>query len=276
MAFAVRAGMCYLGVTAAPARREDDELARRGIFRAIFEALAIAWYHRRAVYTVPLNMISRVMPFGTVTIQRLRGVKIGRRCIIPKEVFFDDMDPYLIEVGDDVVMAPGVRIFAHVHYGARLYEYMGGRQVGRVKICSGAYLGSNVVVLRGVTIGECAVVGAGAVVTTEIAPYTLAVGVPARPVRKLDKRYKADDPTIFDVFWRKPEPLSEDAPAGTSDSGEPVAGGRAGAPAPGSAGNRLWAGPVEPGDPAEPSAAPGRRAPQARSQEDDEGPSGAS
>lgn len=180
---------------------------KRTFLRTIREALAIGWYHRRALYTVPLNLLSRVMPVGTVTIQRLRGVKIGRRCIIPKEVFFDDMDPRYIEIGDEVVMAPGVRIFAHVHFGRRLYEYMGGRQVERVRVESGAYLGANVVVLKGVTIGECAVVGAGAVVTEDLPPYCLAGGVPARVIRKLDKKYQPGEGTLYEVFCRPPVPL---------------------------------------------------------------------
>lgn len=190
-----------------------------GFFRRIYQSLAIGCYHWRSIYAVPLNMLSRILPFGQVWIQRLRGVKIGRRCIIPKEVFIDDMDPHYIEIGDEVVMAPGVRIFAHVHYGARLYEYMGGREVARVKICSGAYLGANVVVLKGVTIGECAVIGAGSVVTQDIPPFSLAVGAPAKVVRKLEKRFKPADGALYDVFFRKAEPLDvphsgKDASAG--------------------------------------------------------------
>lgn len=168
------------------------------------------------MYTVPLNLISRLCPFGTVFFQRLRGVKIGSRCIIPKEVFIDDMDPHMVEIGNDVVMAPGVRIFAHVHYGRRLYEYMGGRVVDKVKICDGAYLGGNVVVLKGVTIGECAVIGAGSVVTKDIPPFSLAVGIPARSVRKLKKRYKRGDGSLYDVFFKKTERLEEGEEENTS------------------------------------------------------------
>jgi len=155
-------------------------------------------------------MLSRVCPFGTVILQRLRGVKIGRGCIIPKEVFIDDMDPYMIEIGNDVVMAPGVRIFAHVHYGRRLYQYMGGRVVEKVRICDGAYLGANVVVLKGVTIGECAVIGAGSIVTKDIPPFSLAVGAPARVIRKLEKRYQKRNESLYDVFFNEPELLEEE------------------------------------------------------------------
>jgi len=58
------------------------------------------------------------MPFGTVTIQRLRGAKIGRRCIIAKEVFIDNTDPHLVEIGDDVMMAPEVRAALEAASGA--------------------------------------------------------------------------------------------------------------------------------------------------------------
>jgi len=197
---------------------EERVLAKRSLWRRFVGALRICLFHWRAAYTVPLNLLSRIMPFGTNTIQRLRGVKIGRGCIIPKEVFFDDMDPYLITLGDEVMMAPGVRIFAHVHYGARLYEYMGGRKAEPVKICDGAYLGTNVIVLKGVTIGECAVIGAGSVVTKDIPAYSLAVGAPARVVRELEKRYRrpADaigELTLYDVFFREAVPLENEGEA---------------------------------------------------------------
>jgi acetyltransferase-like isoleucine patch superfamily enzyme len=47
------------------------------------------------------------------------------------------------------------------------------------------WLGARVIVLRGVTIGVGSVVGAGSIVTHDIPPHTLAVGVPARPIRDL-------------------------------------------------------------------------------------------
>ncbi len=47
-----------------------------------------------------------------------------------------------------------------------------------------AYLGTGSIVLPGVRIGRGAIVGAGAVVTKDIPPYMIAVGVPARPIKK--------------------------------------------------------------------------------------------
>jgi acetyltransferase-like isoleucine patch superfamily enzyme len=49
-----------------------------------------------------------------------------------------------------------------------------------------ALISSQCIILKGVTIGRAAVVGAGAVVTKDVAPYTLVAGNPARFIRKLD------------------------------------------------------------------------------------------
>jgi acetyltransferase-like isoleucine patch superfamily enzyme len=59
------------------------------------------------------------------------------------------------------------------------------RREGRVLVQDGAFLGAHVVVLPGVTIGTGAVIGAGAVVTRDIPPHAVAVGVPARVIKHL-------------------------------------------------------------------------------------------
>lgn len=55
-----------------------------------------------------------------------------------------------------------------------------------VIIGANVWLGDGVVVCPGVTFGEGSVAGANAVVTTDVAPYTLVAGVPARPIRRYD------------------------------------------------------------------------------------------
>lgn len=57
-----------------------------------------------------------------------------------------------------------------------------------VTIGDGAYLGLGAIVLPGVTVGAQAYVGTGALVTRDVAPATLVVGNPARPVRRHDPR----------------------------------------------------------------------------------------
>lgn len=54
------------------------------------------------------------------------------------------------------------------------------------RICRGASIGSNATILAGITVGAGALVGAGSVVTRDVAPGAVVVGVPARVIRMLD------------------------------------------------------------------------------------------
>lgn len=52
-----------------------------------------------------------------------------------------------------------------------------------IRICHGAWIGARVIILKGVTIGEKAIVGAGSVVTKDVAPYTIVAGNPAKFIK---------------------------------------------------------------------------------------------
>jgi acetyltransferase-like isoleucine patch superfamily enzyme len=88
-----------------------------------------------------------------------------------------------IEFEDGVMTAPGLRIATINHdmnQRHRIYTY------GKVHIKKNAWLGMNVTVCPGVTIGAYAVVAAGAVVTKDVPDYAVVGGVPARVIRMLD------------------------------------------------------------------------------------------
>jgi galactoside O-acetyltransferase len=54
-----------------------------------------------------------------------------------------------------------------------------------VKIEDKVWIGFNSIILKGVTVGEGAIVGAGSVVTKDVPPYTIVAGNPARIIREL-------------------------------------------------------------------------------------------
>lgn len=93
-----------------------------------------------------------------------------------------------ITIEDNVMFAANVQLLSNNHD-----EY--DRQVLTCKpihIKKGAWIGAGVSILPGVTIGEYAIVGAGAIVTKDVGDYEVAVGVPAKVVKTLDKD-KFDD-----------------------------------------------------------------------------------
>jgi acetyltransferase-like isoleucine patch superfamily enzyme len=92
-----------------------------------------------------------------------------------------------IEIGPGVLFARGVYISDHSHrYDdvGRPVLAQGVTKVQPVWIGADAWLGENVVVLPGVRIGRGAVVGANAVVSHDVADYTVAVGAPAAEVKR--------------------------------------------------------------------------------------------
>ncbi len=88
-----------------------------------------------------------------------------------------------IEIGDAVLMAWNVQILDFHHRTTdrtRPIWQQGVDRVAPVKIKEGAWLGTNVVVMPGVTIGRNAVVGANSVVNSDVPDFATAVGAPAR------------------------------------------------------------------------------------------------
>ena len=88
-----------------------------------------------------------------------------------------------IEFEDGAMSAPGLRIATINHdMNERHTKYT----YGKVLVKKNAWLGMNVTICPGVTIGEYAVVAAGAVVTKDVPDYAVVGGVPAKVIRYLD------------------------------------------------------------------------------------------
>lgn len=88
-----------------------------------------------------------------------------------------------VTIEDNVQIAGNVSLLSNNH---DLYDRM-ILTCKPILIKTGAWIGANVCVLPGVTIGKYAVVGAGSVVTKNIPDYTVAVGNPARVIQTLDE-----------------------------------------------------------------------------------------
>jgi len=117
-------------------------------------------------------------------------VKIGKQSHIARLVSIDDRNPELIEIGNGVAITTGVMILTHqrdlTNYSPGMFAMHCPFKEGKVIIKDGAHIGIGAIIMPGVTIGEGAIIGANAVVTKDIPPYSLAVGVPARRIRYRD------------------------------------------------------------------------------------------
>lgn len=127
------------------------------------------------------------IPSLTVKLERARGVKIGKHVYLGTNVEFDSVYPQLITIEDYVSIGMNSMVFAHSNptYSIDLKKHYYPRKVAPVHIKRGVWIAPGCTILAGVTIGENSVVASGAVVVSDVEPYTVVGGVPARIIKKL-------------------------------------------------------------------------------------------
>ena len=153
-----------------------------------------AYIHQNALVEdgVKVGRGTRVWAFVHI----LPGAVIGEECNICDHVFIEGD----VTIGDRVTIKCGVQVWD----GLRIEDdvFIGPNatftndpfprskkefELLHTRVKRGATIGANATVLPGITIGEKAMVGAGAVVTRDVPDRTLVVGNPARVVRSLDE-----------------------------------------------------------------------------------------
>ncbi|MEO0247581.1 MAG: DapH/DapD/GlmU-related protein [candidate division WOR-3 bacterium] len=123
----------------------------------------------------------------------LKNTRIGKNCVLGQNVMAgpnvvignrvkiqNNVSVYEgVELEDDVFCGPSM-VFTNVINPRSFIERK--HEFKKTLVKKGATIGANATVVCGVTIGEYALVGAGAVVTKDVPPYALVVGVPAKQV----------------------------------------------------------------------------------------------
>jgi acetyltransferase-like isoleucine patch superfamily enzyme len=102
-----------------------------------------------------------------------------------------------ISIGNDVLIAAGASIISQEH---PIEPPRWGRVVSKaVRIGNEVWIGVNAVVLPGVTIGDGAIVAAGAVVTRDVPPYAIVAGVPAKVIRNIATPLQSSEERLGDI-----------------------------------------------------------------------------
>lgn len=126
-------------------------------------------------------------------------LRIGNQVTITDNCYISCAEK--IEIGDGVLFGTGVFVCDNLHGKNRFdeLEIPPSKRIlwrkGAVRIGKNVWLGRNVCVMPGVTIGDYAIIGANAVVTHDIPQYTIAGGVPAKIIRTID----AEDVNSIDL-----------------------------------------------------------------------------
>ena len=108
--------------------------------------------------------------------------RIGRNSWIGPQAFLDARD---LVIGEHVGWGPGAKLLGSTHIAepVDIPIIQTDLQIRPVRIGDWADIGTNAVILPGVTVGKGAIVGAGAVVTEDVEPFAVVAGVPARFIR---------------------------------------------------------------------------------------------
>jgi acetyltransferase-like isoleucine patch superfamily enzyme len=114
-------------------------------------------------------------------------VRIGAGTFLNKGVMLASQQ--LVEIGENCMFANGcfVSDANHRHDDPdKPITWQGFESKGPTRIGDNCWLGANVVVTSGVTIGERCVIGANSVVTHDVEPYSIAAGLPARVIKRVE------------------------------------------------------------------------------------------
>jgi maltose O-acetyltransferase len=163
-------------------------LTNRVVARVPFYAVRYAWYRKvvgmqigegsALLMDLYLYIRGRARPGQT-------GITIGRRTVINQQCSLDGRGG--LTIGDYVNISPGVWVLTDSH---DMHDPLFPEILSPVTIGDHVWIGSRALILPGVTLGEGAVVAAGAVVTNNVEPYTVVAGVPARPIGTRSRNLK--------------------------------------------------------------------------------------
>jgi acetyltransferase-like isoleucine patch superfamily enzyme len=122
-------------------------------------------------------------PFGTYLYHK--KICIGDHVYIGKGAYMSASEG--IRIGNGVVIGPELMVMGGDHgfdqVGRLIHQVTGGGENRPVLIEDDVWIGGRVTILKGVAIGEGAVIGAGSIVTKNVHPYTVNAGNPARKIR---------------------------------------------------------------------------------------------
>ena len=112
-----------------------------------------------------------------------KQIRVGKRFFA--NFNFTVLDEALVTIGDDCFIGPNVSIYTACHSTDPVERNRRNEWAEPVSIGDSVWIGGNVTILPGVSIGNNTTIGAGSVVTKDIPANVVAVGNPCRVIRKL-------------------------------------------------------------------------------------------
>jgi acetyltransferase-like isoleucine patch superfamily enzyme len=194
-----------------------------------WKRLSLRRYRKQVCIAASTRLLRRFSVSFFSPIQDRIYLRVGENCMLNAVVIFESPEGVVeigdrayigndtsiisrnrVTIGNDVTMAWGITIYDHnshsfdwrqralvVEHFFRTYgtpncfEKTDWTDVASapITICDRAWIGFGAVILKGVTIGEGAIIGACSVVSRDVEPYTVVAGNPAVPIRRIPPQF---------------------------------------------------------------------------------------
>ncbi len=167
------------------------------------------WAHACLGAKIKTSLDPSVVVYSCPEVHGTGEIHFGNNLLLYRDLYLETQEQGCITIGHDVVLSRGVHLVSYakieIGAGSMIGEYTSVRDANHrmsqnsllryaghtsapIVIGSNVWIGRGVTIVAGVTIGDNAVIGANAVVTKDIPSHTLAVGVPARPVKVISEQ----------------------------------------------------------------------------------------
>lgn len=136
-----------------------------------------------------------------------KGAIIGKDCVLKPAML--GSEPWLITIGDHVLLAEGVKLLTHDGAGwCMMYNNPETRMDmwGRITIGNNVYVGTNAIIMPNVIIGDNVIIGAGALVTKDLPSDGVYVGCPAKKIKSFFEWQESVKKKNKQYLWNDSDP----------------------------------------------------------------------
>lgn len=119
---------------------------------------------------------------------KYKGVNLGENNMVADYDHWGT-EPYLIKIGDNCQLTHGCKFFTHGGGNVLRNKYPDFDVFGRIAIGNWCYIGTNALIMPGVTLGDNVLVAAGSIVTKSVPSNSIVAGNPAKIICSIDDYY---------------------------------------------------------------------------------------
>ncbi len=150
-------------------------------------------------------MIKKIVTKLRIKKWKNNGLKIGKNFQLERNSFIDSSFPWLIEIGDNVTIAPDVLVLSHDGSTKNLTGYT---KIGKVKIGDNVFIGSKSIILPNTKIGKNSVIAAGSIVVGDVPDNVVVGGQPAKVIMdanefKIKHENKMKNGITYDISYTR-------------------------------------------------------------------------